>query len=436
MSTNLPAALLIAVAALPIVAKPLAACDTPVYRYATYNWSPSPYRIYYIARGETLPEDHPVRRTIAELSTSPIDAPRPVANIELIQIDAAAEDPVEALPPDARGEAAFILQRATTGDEPPTLPRFAVVLPHGYPVYEGPLTEADVRAIADSPARAKIVDMIAGGKAAMMLLLEGDKPADNAAAEELIAATIARAAAGELSPPPDPSLSTSPADAKPARVDIGVLRIRRDDPAEKWLVMSLLHVEPDIADRTDPMVFSVYARGRVNPPAIGLGIRSEELDRQVQFVLGPCACTVKHDNPGVDLALIADWDAIALAMATHFGSETGNERLLGDVPGLFPEIIDIAAPTDVDRQTPAEPPAANVDSPANDHVAAQTERNVEQPQSPASVDADAPPGFTTGMSLEEATRKEPTLMRNVGIGVLVVMLLLGIASISLFRRPA
>ncbi|MEX2188317.1 MAG: hypothetical protein WD875_16035 [Pirellulales bacterium] len=448
-------------------ARSAAACDTPVYRYATYNWTPSPYRIYYIARGETLPQDHPVRQAIAELAPPPtVDsadgkaASQAAANIELFEIDAAAEDPFALFPPPLRGEAAFVLDRATSGDDPPELPRFAVVLPHGYPVYEGPLTEADIRAIADSPARGKIVDAIASGKAAVMLLLEGDKADDNAAAEKLIGETIARAAGGQLSPPPDPALSTTAADAKPASVDVGVVRIRRDDPAEKWLVMSLLHVEPENAERTEPMVFTVFACGRVNPPAIGVnvgdgrGICAEQLDQEVRFVLGPCACEIKDHNPGMDLALVADWNAIALTMAKRFGSEKGNEHLLDVVPGLFPEIVDIGP----SAQNPAEiglasdPPAetGNENETPSDGDAQRTndapigpsaQRSTASRKSPDELarDAGAPEGFRTGMSLEEATRKDTgnaALMRNVGIGVLVVMLLLGVASISLFRRPA
>lgn len=426
------------------------ACDTPVYRYATYNWTPSPYRIYHISRGQPLAADDAIRRVVAELTTSPPDAPRAVANLELVEIDAAAENPLDPLPAALRDEAGFVLERATTSDDGqalPELPRFAVVLPNGYPVYEGPLSGDDVRAIADSPARRKLVELLAGGKAAVMVLVEGDKAEDNAAAA-LIDATIARAGKGELSPPPDPALSTTAPDAKPAQVDVGAIRLRRDDPAEKWFAMSLLHVEPDIDERTEPMVFSVYARGRVNPPAIGTGISAEELDRQVRFVLGPCACTVKHDNPGMDLALVADWDAIALAMAKRFGSETGNERLLGEVPGLFPEIVDVEAPAAKPGLPPEEQPspprevstAASAANTAVPTTSSESSRvSADPPLQRASGPNPAANDFQTGMSLDEATREEPSdamLLRKIGIGVAAAIVLLGAASVALFRRPA
>ena len=413
------------------------ACETPVYRYATYNWTPSPYRIYYVSRGEPLAADHPVRRAIVELTTAPQDGPRAVANLELVEIDAAAENPLEPLPPPVRDEAGFILERATRAEDGaamPELPRFAVVLPNGYPVYEGPLSGGDVRAIADSPTRRKVVELLAGGKATVMVLLEGEKDEDNASAEKLIAATIARAAEGELSPPPDPALSTTESGAKPAQVDVGTIRVRRDDPDEKWFAMSLLHVEPDIDQRTEPMVFSVYARGRVNPPAIGTGISAEELERQVRFVLGPCACTVKHDNPGMDLALVADWDSVALAMAKRFGSETGNERLLGDVPGLFPEIVDVGAPpptagpTKVDSPTASDSAKAADESPASLHPSIEPAPN-RTSESNASADGPRPDN-----SHGEGSQ-ETGLLRKVGVGVVVAVVLFGIASLALFRRP-
>jgi hypothetical protein len=421
----------VAVAAIALaagIAAVAVACNTPVYRYATYNWTPSPYRIYFIARGQKLPANDPVRLAIDELARPKAEGSHAVANLELIEIDVAAENPLEALPPPIREEAAFILERATTGEPVPELPRFAVVLPHGYPMYEGPLTPDDIRAIANSPARQKLVEMMTTEKAATLVLLEGDKPDDNAAAEKLIAATIERAAAGELSPPPDPALTTE-ANAAPAKVDVATLRIRRDDPAEKWFVMSLLHVEPEIDERTDAMVFSVYARGRVNPPAIGTGISEEELERQVRFVLGPCACTIKHDNPGMDLALVADWDAIALAMAKKHGSETGNEQLLGDVPGLFPEIL--GPDTSTSNQPPASPQtdAAASEQPNTNAVAAAE----TQPSASQTANADSPP---PSMESRAEAASDPALLRNVGIGVLVGVVLLAAASFALLRRPA
>lgn len=418
-------------AALKLAAGIAVACDTPVYRFATYNWTPSPYRIYHIARSARLADNDPIRLAIVELTTSSKDAPRAVANLELIEIDAAAEEPLEPLPPAVREEAAFMLERALAAESESgaKLPQFAVVLPNGYPVYEGPLTAEDVRAIADSPVRRKLVGQIAAGRAAVMVLLEGEKAEDNAAAAKLIEATIVRAADGELSPAPDFTLSTTPPDATPAPVDVGILRLRRDDPAEKWLVMSLLHLEPEIDERTEPMVFSVYARGRVNPPAIGTGISADELERQVKFVLGPCACTIKHDNPGMDLALVAEWDAIAFAMAKKFGSETGNEQILGDVPGLFPEVVEANLAAAAGKSGPKEANAA----PSADSTTA-TER-----QSPnTSEKAFEPHGVTNAERQAEAAQSEASetaLVRNVGIGVLVVMVLLGVASVALFRRP-
>jgi hypothetical protein len=359
--------------------------------------------------------------------------PHPIANLELIEIDAAAENPLEALPPPIREEAAFILERATVGDTQPELPRFAVVLPHGYPMYEGPLTADDVRAIANSPARQKLVELLAGDKATVLILLEGEKADENAEAETLIDATIERAAAGELSPPPDPALSTTDADAKPAKVDVGVLRIRRDDPAEKWFVMSLLHVEPEIDERTDAMVYSVYARGRVNPPAIGTGISEEELEKQVRFVLGPCACTIKHDNPGMDLALVADWGAIALAMAKKHGSETGNEKLLDEVPGLFPATGGVADAPVSDPSKDSKVKTATDVKTVEDAIASG------KPSASPQVAAVEPAGEPTSLSAsDEGIDVDATggkTLRNVGIGVLVGILVLAAASTMLLRRP-
>ena len=55
------------------------ACDTPVYRYAMYNWAPSPYRVYYFCQGEPDKKDAEVNRLLAEQSSGaqrPLSRPR------------------------------------------------------------------------------------------------------------------------------------------------------------------------------------------------------------------------------------------------------------------------------------------------------------------------------------------------------------------------
>ena len=94
-----------------------------------------------------------------------------------------------------------------------------------------------------------------------------------------------------------------------------MLRVPRDDPPSSALVAMLIGSEPDLAERTDPMVFPVFGRGRALLPLIGAGITAKNIHDSAAFLVGPCSCEVKEQNPGFDLLLAADWDDVALARA-------------------------------------------------------------------------------------------------------------------------
>ena len=53
---------------------------------------------------------------------------------------------------------------------------------------------------------------------------------------------------------------------------------------------------------------------------------------------GQCSCTVKEQNPGLDLLIAHDWPATAEKLAERFGAEEGNEGQLG-AAGLFPQLM-------------------------------------------------------------------------------------------------
>ncbi len=43
---------------------------------------------------------------------------------------------------------------------------------------------------------------------------------------------------------------------------------------------------------------------------LGKGINAETIQDAAKFLCGACSCLVKRLNPGVDLLMAADWDAI------------------------------------------------------------------------------------------------------------------------------
>ena len=89
-----------------------------------------------------------------------------------------------------------------------------------------------------------------------------------------------------------------------------LIPVSRTDPAEKLLVKTLLSTEPDLRGRDEPMAFPVFGRGRVLYALVGAGVNAENVRHTLDFLVGGCSCTIKRENPGVDLLLTADWGPV------------------------------------------------------------------------------------------------------------------------------
>jgi hypothetical protein len=82
----------------------------------------------------------------------------------------------------------------------------------------------------------------------------------------------------------------------------------RDDPREQALLEMLLASETDLEHLDQPMAFPVIGRGRVLYALVGKGIFEDTIAIASRFVVGPCSCQVKDQNPGFDLLMNVDWD--------------------------------------------------------------------------------------------------------------------------------
>ncbi len=324
------------------------ACDTPVYRYAMYRWSPAPFRVYFFHRGEPGKEDADVNRLLAEQSTTQPAA----ANLALETINVDQKDQLEQLPEAVKKA----WEKLGTGK----LPIHLVFTSWGDEVAAERLDAAAVRALVESPARKKIAELLEKRHAAVFLLLCGGKAAENQRAEKAAQEAIAQAAKAQLpsgdsasgekepmdqpakeaakppagsSAPAAPGVSQEDAYAAPQRLTIGLVKVDRSDPAERWLVRTLSTVERDMPQVAGlPMVFPVFGRGRVLAPAIGEGITSDNLCRQIALLAGACSCTVKAQNPGVDLLFRWDWESVAESMAAEEREAESREVLLPSGP--------------------------------------------------------------------------------------------------------
>ncbi len=327
---------------------PARACNTPVFRYAMYNWPTSPYHVFYfhhgpVAKDKAAEEDAAVNKTIEELSRSD-----PPANVALYDVDLSEKDRLERLP--------GVVKKAYESNAEGQQSLHVVYSPWGAEQFVGRLDQKTLEAMVDSPVRKKLGKLFNQRSAAVLLVLTGPDKKANKRAEKMAREVVAKAAAGEVPVAgedwygPDQYLpqrpaeetaegddaadggQTEPADEAegeepddPGGLKLGVLKVARTDPAEQWLVRTLLSLESDLDEYPqDPMVFAVYGRGRAMPPYVGKGINVENLLDCAVFLAGACSCMVKDQNPGVDLLMQWDWDKTAEIMAQD-DPEFGND---------------------------------------------------------------------------------------------------------------
>ncbi len=291
------------------------ACSVPVFRYALEHWETSPYRAVVFRRGP-LPDE-------ARGGLRSLEAHRPPANVVVhaIDLEGAVKPPFKKL-----------WERQAPGA---TLPWLVLQYPDADDAtpfaWAGPLTEAALARVVDSPARRRVVEALLRGDSAVFVFLEsGDRKVDDAAAA-LLERELARLE--KMIELPEPTADAPPARSRlPLRVAFTPLRLSRADPAEEGFVRLLLHSEDDLATVEGPMVFPIFGRGRVLAGLHGDALSPDGLADAARFLCGACSCQVKRLNPGTDLLTAADWEALLDAPAPAPPSARPAPSSVADAP--------------------------------------------------------------------------------------------------------
>ena len=258
---------------------PARSCDVPVYRYALEHWNPDPYRVAVLHQGPMDAESQALADNLEKQCRESLHGAMVVETID-------AARPAD----DSERE---MCSSVPCGGGPRLVVRFPARSQVRGVAWEGPLDADAVAAVTDSPCRRDIARRLLAGDAVVWVLLQsGRKDADDAAAARV---------EKELKRPAGEGRTPLPA---------SLVRVSRDDPAEKLLVETLLSSEPDLRGRDEPMAFPVFGRGRVLYALVGTGINAGTVRHALDFLVGGCSCTVKRQNPGVDLLLSADWSVI------------------------------------------------------------------------------------------------------------------------------
>ena len=296
-----------------LFARGLAACDTPVHRYAMYNWAPTPYYVFYLYHGKVDSKDEPVNKLLEDLVEVEDNTQ---TNLEFVALDLDTSADVDYLPEE--------LQKIAEAKG--NSPFHAVVNPIGAVLYTGRMGQDQAKALIDSPLRKRIAESL-NLHDGVLLFLECSDPAENKKAAAEIEKAIKLASQGGIEVDDD----SEPLSVPPTTWKVGYIPVSRQAAGEDWLVRMLLSIDRLTEEEKKlPMVFPLYGRGRSLVPFLGEGILAEGLLDSVFFINGPCSCQVKDQNPGIDLLTSWDWEETALKIAERTGTETGNEHLLGE----------------------------------------------------------------------------------------------------------
>jgi|TARA_B110000495_G_scaffold201927_1_gene220587 hypothetical protein len=301
------------------------ACNVPVFRYALERWPADPYELVVLHDGELSPQ-HLVQITALKQADDRSDKS---ANFNVRIIEAKASKDRVLLD---------VWKNRGNSGEPLLVslyPRNAQEVPDRV-VSVHSLSDQSISRVIDSPVRQELVQRLLSGESAVWVFVPcGDKAQDKAALERL--KTEVKKNQEMLELPPQDELEEDelfqPENPIELRLGFSVITLDREDPNESFFLEMLLGSEPDLESLDEPMAFPVIGRGRVLYALVGKGIFRDTVAMASRFVVGPCSCQVKDQNPGFDLLLAVDWDEkLGGAAISEPAKEQTKGPILIDIP--------------------------------------------------------------------------------------------------------
>ena len=309
------------------------ACQVPVFRYALERWNADRYRITVL---HDKPLDDSQSAAMARLRKAAETTANFAASIEVRIVDVSAGKKI----------APALLAKWKSQDDPSN-PLVVVDYPRANsisrtePMFQGKLTESAVDSLLDSPVRRQVAKRLGSGDSAVWIFVPCGREADDNAARQRLETQL-EADQGWLELPSAEELEI-PSDVLkqvnvPLKIQFSTVTLDRNDPAEQFLLQSLLNSEIDLVEYDQPLAFPVFGRGRVLYALVGEGIASDTIRSASAFMAGPCSCQVKNQNPGFDLLLRSDWkrtlgDVLISEPAESVDREANAPKLLTIPPG-------------------------------------------------------------------------------------------------------
>ena len=310
----------------------LFSCEIPVFRYALERWQADSY---------TLKINAPQNRDLSEQE-------------KLL---------IEQLTLKLRGEGGYANLQLKAQKGSSNFPSLELLYPKASgilkPAWKGLLNKENMEQIVSSPARKKLEKYILNGESIIWIVIEnGNESEDDAFVKSLSEKLVVASKDLKLS---DGIIQMDDADkidamatkkeldnlirsTVPLKISFQTLRISRDDPQEELFLKMLLGQSVSLRSVTEPVAIPVFGRGRCieGVPASKLSI--EALKELTSYLCSGCSCTVKAENPGVDIVMNVPW-------ADYVSDSVMQVKALPPLTGIIQKP---ALPSPVEALTPEE----------------------------------------------------------------------------------
>lgn len=214
-------------------------------------------------------------------------------------------------------------------------------------VWSGTLDKTSLAAVLDSPARQAILKAVLEGDSMIWVIADTGSPQDAAEAQRIEKRLkfLEQVASLPIQDPNDPDSQLGP--GPPLQLKFTLLRLRRDDPAEQFLLRMLVGPKGVFDPTTTSFAAAVFGRGRVLGAWPLELLDDAALEDACMFLVGRCGCRLKNESPGWDILLNIDWEK---ALAVAGGRSTPPSPPTPILHQDKPEVVTIVADGDRNRQ--------------------------------------------------------------------------------------
>ena len=277
-------------------------CNVPVFRYALERWQSDVYELLVLHKTELNAEEKKIISSLRQKTRS--NGGNLNLRIKEYDLQKQSDEQLEQLwsrySIENQKPVALLLYSENAREVPD---RIVSVMA---------LSQLNTEWFADSPSRQSVVSkLLSGDSAVWIFVTSGNQKQDDEAYARLEQQIEWNKQ--HLSLPNQDLLEAdeffnreNPIELK---LDFSIVKVDREDPREAHLIDVLMGSESDLEELNEPMAFPVIGRGRVLYALVGRGIYKDTVEMASKFVVGPCSCQVKDQNPGFDLLLNADWDS-------------------------------------------------------------------------------------------------------------------------------